>query len=823
MSFCTSCGKEIKAGLRFCNFCGKEQIVSAAVCSKCGKMLEENEKFCFNCGTPANAFQEAPKSGNQPKAPKLTREGRKIIDAGPKPALSKSNKTILPPPVAPISKKEKKGCMGCLGKSLLGILVLLIVGVVIIWYLSDEDSNSSKSEEQITISNNFEDLNVDLSRSQTVVGDLNQNGIELSIPKETFDQNINLQVKESKTAPSFDKKRAKLVGIPFEISIDQKSKRLNKPVTIKLKLNKQEISRIKYTDDLRIGYFNGTQWDYFKPQEVNIKKEFVKFETLHLSEYSKANLTEEEQLNDFANTKAMDQWSKKNNNAPTRHATENIVKQILGEKLGLTDKNITQNIVESIMNENDYAKLLVSYNDNNMEQFGQDLAILAGKKIVDAVTNDSRAKTLLGGVTEHASKINAGINIARALSDGDLEKAAKELSMEIINTFPITKLYREAAKVIDLQIVSWRDKEVEAAYKVYVNGAQSSIPFWGYNVEPGNFEDVWIQMKGLKPQLLRDAKDKYAKANGVKVEDLGTRILDNIEAQTKENLKQKFELRAKQEEEIAKMKEQNLKLLKEFESAKLFEEGRFGYPDNTSFDLRLERLYKIKDMILKDTGCGQIGFLGVAEGGIIPAKTVARLIQIWYNPDDGKEKYREELVKLGYLKELEELELEDGPWEISFYEAKEFYNELETEEFDNWLGETVGRAAREALPGHEAADDTDNAMSDEAKASLKKKWTAAIKKLNAEYDNSLSLGFVNAPKATYEKPEEDQILFLYKYNPIEENGVYTFTIRNNFELEEGEEIKLILMLKSNEYFEAKVFYYGKASVSIDYMKGKLKE
>jgi len=174
---------------------------------------------------------------------------------------------------------------------------------------------------------------------------------------------VNLQVKISKYFPSFDKKRANLIGKPFNISIDQKSKRLNKPVTIKLKLFEEEILKLEHPEDLWIGYFNGKQWDYFKPLEVNIKEKYLKFETYHFSLFAKTKPTKKERITDFADKAAVEQWASKNNNAPARQATEKIVRQILGEKLGLSNKSMTQDIVESIMNESDYQKLLVSYND----------------------------------------------------------------------------------------------------------------------------------------------------------------------------------------------------------------------------------------------------------------------------------------------------------------------------------------------------------------------------------------------------------------------------------------------------------------------------
>lgn len=170
--------------------------------------------------------------------------------------------------------------------------------------------------------------------------------------------------------------------------------------------------------------------------------------------------------------------------------------------MGLDNKSLTQDIVETMMKENDYTNLMVSYNDGKIEEFSQNMALLAGKVICDVVTSNNNAKALLGKVTEHSSKIGAGINIATALANGDGETAAKELSREIINTFPLTKLLSTTAELTEQQINRWKSQELEAAYQVYLNGAESTIPWWGYQVQAGNFGEVWEQMRGLQTKIL---------------------------------------------------------------------------------------------------------------------------------------------------------------------------------------------------------------------------------------------------------------------------------------------------------------------------------
>jgi len=494
----------------------------------------------------------------------------------------------------------------------------------------------------------LERLNVNLNNSDAIAGDLKQNAIQLNVSKGTFDQQIKLQVKENRSAPQFDKNRANLIGTPFEITIDQKSKRLNKPVQVKLKLEQTEIAALNHPGDLWIGYFNGKSWDYFKPLEVNLSEKYVKFETYHFSDYAKAELTKKEIINDFAYKNAVSQWVENDNNALNRQATEQMVSEILSKKMGLNNKSLAQDVVEAMMQENDYTALLVNYNDGNMEDFSQNVAVLAGKKICDIVTSDSNAKGLLGMVTEHSSKVGTAVKVAVALSEGDPEAAAKELSMEILNSFPLTKLLTTTARLTEMQINRWKNQELEAAYQVFVNGADSSLP-WGFQVEQGNFEELWSQLKGLVPKINTDAIENYAALKGMKSSELNSVVLDKIRRDAKENLRLEFEKRKNQESRIEKIKAENIKLISEFERANLLSRNRFGFTDATDFDFRIERLFRIKDMILKDTK-SRLGFTGVDDGGIISAQTIAALTQIWYS-DNGKEKYRQELIKRKYLKE----------------------------------------------------------------------------------------------------------------------------------------------------------------------------
>lgn len=493
-------------------------------------------------------------------------------------------------------------------------------------------------------------LKIEVSSNATVAGSLPKDGVELNIPDGTFAQKTGLQIKETNNVPAFDKQRASQLGNSVEITIDQTIKRLYQPVSIQLQLTPPEKAALQHRGDLWIGYFNGKSWDYFRPVEVNTSSSYVKFDTYHFSIFSKAVLTKEERQNNFALKNAVTQMVEKDNNAHTRQATEQMVQEILAKKMGLNNKSLAQDVVEAILKENDYTSLLVSYNDGRMDDFSQDLAVLAGKKICSIVTTDSNSKALLDSVTQHSSKIGAGIKIAYALSNGDGEEAAKELSREILNTYPLTKMLATAAELTERQINRWKDQELEAAYQVYVNGAESSVPWWGYQVESGNFDQVWEQMRGLEAKITDDAIKDYAALKKMHPNSLNTAIKDKIRREAKENLRKEFTKRKGQEATIESIKADNLKLINEFENANLLTRYRFGYGEKLSMDDRLEQLFKIKAMILKDTQ-SKLGFSGINQGGVISSKAVTNLIQIWYGSDNGPEKYRQELIRLGYKKE----------------------------------------------------------------------------------------------------------------------------------------------------------------------------
>lgn len=158
MPFCGNCGNENPAGARFCSNCGAEQIAIKASCSNCGKILEVNEKFCSGCGTPVSGepSKEKAKTANPKSAEKegkLTKEGRKIIDAGPVSSSRRPGKKSTAAKTVPKTKspqKKKRSSLGCFFRTIF-ILASIVIGAAILIYVVNifiEDNGAATQNTQ---------------------------------------------------------------------------------------------------------------------------------------------------------------------------------------------------------------------------------------------------------------------------------------------------------------------------------------------------------------------------------------------------------------------------------------------------------------------------------------------------------------------------------------------------------------------------------------------------------------------------------------------------------------------------------------------------
>lgn len=484
-----------------------------------------------------------------------------------------------------------------------------------------------------------------------IIGSLDTNGIQLEVGENALTKQQNIVVRKATDFKLPDKKQGILLSEPIELFIDQEIKRFDAPIIIKMSLTDDEIKGLKNEDEIWGAYFNGVNWEYIRPTTRDIVNKVLIFETYHFSWFSKSKPTKDQILNNFAQQKAVEQWNNNNNNNVTKKETESLIKEILKNQLGIdSNPTLVEDILVEMVKDDTYISLLNDYAEGNVEGYAQTVAMMAGEKIVDIIKNypENVSGKILEGVMEHSSKIGTGIQMATYLASGEYTNAMKALSEEIIGNYPLLAMFKTAAEITERQIARWKDQELEAAYQVYRNGVESSVPFWGYSVEKGDFNSLWDQMRGIQTKVLSDAIKDHAARLGVSPDSLGEKVLENIREQAKRDLEDEFKKRFASEAEIERQKQENLKLIEAYNSANLLEKYRLGYTENTDLELRLERLFRIKDMILKDTNA-RVTNNDLPDKKEISPRTIALLTTIWYTGEDGKEEYRQKLIELGYL------------------------------------------------------------------------------------------------------------------------------------------------------------------------------
>jgi len=116
------------------------------------------------------------------------------------------------------------------------------------------------------------------SSQDVVLGDLEKNAVSVAIPKGSFDADTEVAL-ENPTAPAkYLGSEMDTIGAPIELSVGQPV-RLNEKATITFKFDKSHLPAGTTDDQLRVMYYDGSQWEYIKPVSVDFDKGVATFET----------------------------------------------------------------------------------------------------------------------------------------------------------------------------------------------------------------------------------------------------------------------------------------------------------------------------------------------------------------------------------------------------------------------------------------------------------------------------------------------------------------------------------------------------------------
>lgn len=485
-------------------------------------------------------------------------------------------------------------------------------------------------------------ISVTSADEEVTLGSLEKEGVEVIIPANTFSSPTQVTLENPDSTPKYVAKEMLGFGAPINISVGDSSVRLQEPVTIKMKFDPASLDE----EDLEAGslyfaYFNGKNWQYIKP-DVDMENQILAFTTYHFSLFGTTKLTVDQRIEEYTHNKALADWAQEQSDEFTNSAAEAVIDHILKDKLGIVDESTKGKVLGSLLKDDEWGEMVKGLADGDYNQFNQNLQVLVGKKIVDNVPASALSKALKGVTTDlGVATIEKASEAAGYLAEGHYRDAAKIIGEHIADQFMITTAGKIAVAAIEHRIDTWKNEEVEAAYQVYKNGASSKIPWWGYNVEKGNFDELWSQMAGVARQLEIEAiaaQEKARQEAGMPPLDKNEK--DKIRQLVQKNLKQQFDQRLKTDAEIEKKEAQYKKLMDMFKEDGFLEKGRWGWNKEYELEQRIDILLNFKDKVFKDTGRSELkdGF-GITDTAISMGD-LSLLAMGWFGTEDSQERHR---------------------------------------------------------------------------------------------------------------------------------------------------------------------------------------
>lgn len=442
------------------------------------------------------------------------------------------------------------------------------------------------------------------------LGELSSKKVAVSIPGGTFKTKTNVTVVSPEEVVNIAKDHGKIVAVPFEISIGSGPTRLQHLVTITTIFDKSKLAKNSESASLRAAFFDGDSWRFIRPEKVDMEAGTLTFTTDHFTQFAAVQIPIEETIKQHAHSATLGQMAQEKMDEVMDEIMDKAVDGLLEKGLKMNSKQYKTKILASLLKKREYGDMVKALQDKDFGEYTQKMNALVGETLLEQLPKSELIDGLkkLGGLGDDDGIMESVGETAKvagqamgALAEGDMRGAAKYIGEAIADKFVVVQAAKAAVEVMQYEIDAWRDDKVEAAYEAYKNGKESNS-YLGYNVDKGDFEAVWQQMRAIGERLEYEAveKEEEIRRDG-NAPPLSDREIEIIKGKVKINLKAMFESRAKKDAEVAKRDERNEELLKAYEKANLFDEGVFRYSrEKYDIDTRIDSLLSIRETILND-------------------------------------------------------------------------------------------------------------------------------------------------------------------------------------------------------------------------------
>ena len=516
------------------------------------------------------------------------------------------------------------------------IPILLVISMVLSSCSGSGGSKGVVLDEPITAA---------IGSADTIIGSVEKYGVQILIPQGAVQEENTFTLKLAEDIPENDPSVGSTLGNPVDISIEGDIKRFEEPIEVTFRLSDEQWESFENPGDIHIGYFDGYSWVYLEPSGIDLENRSVTFSTYHCSLIYPSKAEKEEMKRQLAKSIAVENVAV-DKKAELRKTTESLVKSIMGPNV---DKSFLQDVVEGILDQHDVTQLVKTTANENWTEAGIQLGAVFTQVLASNLWAYAKNADALGDVAANLGLIGSFGTSAAHFENGDFEEAAKELAKGIISTHPVGKLFTAAVNVTERQINRWKNAEIEAAYQIYLNGKEPTIPFWGYgSIAAGDFNEVWDQMRGVGRQIIIDAVEDFKEVNG---REPSSEERAQLERDAKATLEKEFRDRKEKEAAIAEAEKKNMEFLNIIDAGNLLVSGRYGYDsDKMSYKDRIRQIFQLRNKVLADTN-RKMNFGGFDSDTELNVYTVEALIKEYVS--NGEEAYNEMLAAKGLVDVLD--------------------------------------------------------------------------------------------------------------------------------------------------------------------------
>lgn len=470
------------------------------------------------------------------------------------------------------------------------------------------------------------------------LGDPSIEQVSVSIPKGSFDANTQITLTNPDSVPNYAGEEIATLGAPIEIS-STKPVRLNDKATLVMRFDKSKMTSGTSSANLRVVYYDGKGWEYIKPISVDMAVGTITFGTYHFSIFGPADIKDEKVIAaKWIHDKAVGNKLTGQLNGVSDKVAEKVIALTL-EKMNITDPAARKKVESALYNDPSYKKINEFYGKADPDEVNKQIAIMVGQKIAENVP-----KVIFDDIKKEAGEIPSAVSAfsqaAGYAAEGQYKEAAKLIGAEITDKFILGKAVVIAAKVTAYEVESWKNAEVEAAFLAYKNGASGY--FYGYNVDKGDFNAIWDQMRGIRRQLELEAiaKENQARAEAG-LQPLTDTQADAVREGVKNSFQKQFTYRAEKEDQFAEEETKLKKIVDAYTKADFFSvTGPAGLDHGLDYENKLEVLYHFAEKMMKDTNRFNLSDkTGLIMDNAIAVDDIVRGARAWLSGPEGKKQY----------------------------------------------------------------------------------------------------------------------------------------------------------------------------------------